>query len=99
MKNIRGRGGEIKIMIKRVKGRSGEYIAYCSSELLGATYSVYFRDGVMGCVAFSEFVDMIKGRYEGAEVRVLVSDKEARFRSKAMLELLSGAGTGNSSRK
>jgi len=53
----------------------------------------------MGCVAFSEFVDMIRGRYEGAEVRVLVSDKEARFRSKAMLELLSGAGTGNSSRK
>ena len=37
-KNIRG----IKIIIKQIESKQGEYIAYYKSELLKATYSVYF---------------------------------------------------------
>ena len=40
MKNIK----DIKIIIKKVEGREGEYIAYYTSDFLDATYSVYFRD-------------------------------------------------------
>ena len=40
MKNIK----DIKIIIKQVEGREGEYIAYYKSDFLDATYSVYFRD-------------------------------------------------------
>ena len=40
MKNVK----DIKIIIKQVEGREGEYIAYYKSDFLDATYSVYFRD-------------------------------------------------------
>ena len=36
----------LKITIKQVENRPGEYIAYYRSEFLNATYLVYFRDNI-----------------------------------------------------
>ena len=42
---------EIKVTIKTVSDREGEYVAYHASEFLNATYSVYFRNTIFGAIA------------------------------------------------
>jgi len=49
--------------------------------------------------AFSGFVEMIRGRYEKPEVKVLVLENEVEFLGKSILELLSGTNTCEISRK
>ena len=41
------------IVIKPVAGRAGEYLAYCRSAYLDATYAVYFKD--ICCVQHMSF--------------------------------------------
>jgi len=90
MKNIR----DIKIVIKHIEGREGEYIAYHKSDFLDATYSVYFRDNIMGFVAFHNFSEMIKSKYADARVEFVTSDEKMHFKSKVLLEVMSSNGAG-----
>jgi hypothetical protein len=90
MKNIKN----IKIIIKQVEGREGEYIAYYKSDFLDATYSVYFRDNMMGFVAFHSFSEMIKGKYGGARIDFEISDEKMQFKSKALLEVMTCSRVG-----
>jgi len=39
------------IVIKPVAGRTGEYLVYCKSGFPDATFSVYFKDTLMGALA------------------------------------------------
>ena len=45
----------IDITIKEIEEEEGKYLAFFKSELLGATYSVYFRDNILGSVALNGF--------------------------------------------
>ncbi len=90
MKNM----SDIKINIKQVEGREGEYIAYYKSDFLDATYSVYFRDNIMGLVAFHNFSEMIKKKYGKAEVDFVISDEKMQFKSKTLLEVMSCSRVG-----
>lgn len=60
MKDIRN----IKIIIKQVENRNGEYLVYYTSDLLNATFSVYFRDNIFGAIALQNFSEMLKSKYE-----------------------------------
>ena len=79
----------LQILIKPVAGRKDEYLAYCRSQFLGATFSVYFKDNLMGALALHAFAEMIRKRYEEDRVRILVSGEEMRIQNDALLELFS----------
>ena len=78
------------VVIKPVAGRKGEYPAYCRSGFLDATFSVYFKDTLMGALALHEFLQMIRRKYEEKEVRTLLSQEEILFKNEALLDVLSG---------
>ena len=84
-KNIRN----IKIIIKEVENRRGEYIAYYRSELLKATYSVYFRDNIFGAIALHDFSEMIKSKYKEEDIEFIISEEKMQFNSKALQEAMS----------
>ncbi len=75
-------------MIKPVAGRTGEYLAYCRSAYLDATYAVYFKDSLMGGLALHSFIGMIESKYEDHAIRVLVSEEELLFKNEALLDVL-----------
>ena len=83
---------DLAIVIKPVAGRKGEYLAYCRSRFLDATFSVYFKDTLMGALALHEFMEMIRRKYEKQEVRTLVSEEEILFKNEALLGVLAGEG-------
>ena len=77
-----------KIVIKPVAGRAGEYLAYCRSVYLDATYAVYFKDSLMGGLALHSFIGMmIEGKYKDHAIRVLVSEEELLFKNEALLNV------------
>ena len=84
-KNIRG----IKIIIKQIESKQGEYIAYYRSELLSATYSVYFRDNIFGAIALHDFSEMIKGKYKKEDIEFIISEEKMLLKSKALQEAMS----------
>ena len=84
-KNMRG----IKIIIKGIENKRGEYIAYYKSELLNATYSVYFRDNIFGAIALHDFSEMIKGKYKKEDIEFIISEEKMQFKSKALQEAMS----------
>jgi len=81
----------VQITIKRIENKEGEYIAYYRSEFLNATYLVYFRDNIFGSVALHEFSEMIKSKYRESEVNFIISDEKVEFKSRALLEAMSGS--------
>ena len=82
----------IKITIKQVENRNGEYIAYYTSDFLGATFSVYFQDSIMGAIALHDFSEMIKGKYEKERIEFDVCEEKIRFKSRDLLEAMTGSG-------
>ena len=84
-KNMTG----IKVIIKEVENKRGEYIAYYKSELLNATYSVYFRDNIFGAIALHDFSEMIKGKYKKEDIEFIISEEKVQFNSKALQEAMS----------
>ena len=81
---------DIQITIKGIAGRKGEYVAYYRSEFLDATFSVCFKDNIMGAIALQNFSEMIKLKYEKEKVEFEVSEEEVRFKSRNLLEVMSG---------
>jgi len=78
----------IRITIKQIENKQGEYIAYYRSELLNATYSVYFRDNIFGAIALHDFSEMIKRKYEKEGIEFIISEEKMQFKSKALLEAM-----------
>ena len=81
------------IVIKPVAGRKGEYLAYCRSAYLDATYAVYFKDSLMGGLALHSFIEMVERKYEDQSIRVLVSEEELLFKNEALLDVLADTQT------
>ena len=80
------------VVIKPVAGRKGEYLAYCKSGFLDATFCCYFKDTLMGALALHEFLEMIRGKYEEKQIRTLLSGEEILFKNQAFLDVLTGGG-------
>jgi len=78
----------IRITIKQIENKQGEYIAYYRSELLNATYSVYFRDNIFGAIALHDFSEMIKRKYEKEDIEFILSEEKMQLKSKALLEAM-----------
>ena len=74
----------IKVIIKEVESRRGEYIAYYRSELLNATYSVYFRDNIFGAITLHDFSEMMKSKYKEDDIEFIISEEKLQFNSKVL---------------
>ena len=84
----------LPVNVQAVAGREGEYLAYFRSEPLDATFSVYFRDSLMGAIALHEFAEMLRGAYGVDGVRLELSDQALVFRSPAVLDVLTSRVSG-----
>ena len=78
----------IRITIKQIENKQGEYIAYYRSDFLNATYSVYFRDNIFGAIALHDFSEMIKRKYEKEDIEFILSEEKMQLKSKALLEAM-----------
>ena len=66
---------------------NGDFVAYYKSDFLTATYSVYFKDTIMGALALNSFYEMLKHKYPG-QIDFCVSEYEHEYKSKALLDVL-----------
>ncbi len=57
-----------------------------------ATFSVYFKDNIMGAIALQNFSEMIKLKYEKEKVEFNVSGEDMLFKSRNLLEVICGSG-------
>jgi hypothetical protein len=78
----------IEIIIQPVKSMQGDFIAYYKSDMLKATYSVYFKDTIMGALALNAFYEMLKTRYPG-QIDFCVEEHALEFKNQALLDVLS----------
>jgi hypothetical protein len=78
----------IEIIIQPVKNMERDFIAYYRSAMLSCTYSVYFKDTIMGALALNSFFDMLKSKYPG-QIDFRVEDCELQFKNQALLDILS----------
>ncbi len=84
----------IKIIIKSVENRPGEYLAYYKSDLMQATFSVYINDSIFGALALYRFAEMIRKtygkNYKTDRVDFVFSDNLMHFENKAVLDVVAG---------
>jgi hypothetical protein len=78
----------IEIIIQPVKDMTGDFIAYYKSEMLSCTYSVYFKDTIMGALALNAFYEMLKQNHPG-QIDFCVEEYELQFKNQALLDILS----------
>jgi len=78
------------ITIQAIEHKKNDYIAYFKSDFLQATFSVCFKDNIVGAVALNNFADMIKKKFSGDDIDFYILDEKLSFRSKALLDTLTG---------
>ena len=81
------RPGKIEIIIRPVKHMQGDFIAYYKSDMMCATFSVYFKDTIMGAIALNSFFQMLKHKYP-VEIDFLVTEEKLQFKNQALLDVL-----------
>ena len=88
MNNTKTRIKNLEITIRPVKNMQRDFIAYYKSEMHSATFSVYFKDTIMGALALNSFFEMLKHKYQ-KRIEFIVSDVELEFKNKMLLDILS----------
>jgi len=88
MNNTKSRLKKLDITIRPVKNMERDFVAYYKSDMLKATYSVYFKDTIMGALALNAFYEMLKHKYE-QEIEFTVSEHELQFKNQALLDIMS----------
>ena len=78
----------IEIIIQPVKDMKGDFIAFYKSHMLNATYSVYFKDTIMGALALNAFYEMLQHTYHG-QIDFCVEEHALQFKNQALLDVLS----------
>jgi hypothetical protein len=78
----------VEIIIQPVKHMQGDFIAFYKSDMLSCTFSVYFKDTIMGALALNSFYEMLAHTYPG-KIDFCVENYEREFKNKALLDVLS----------
>ena len=78
----------IKITIKQIEGRDGEYLAYCKNEFLKATFALYFTDSIYGSASLVDFSEMLKHKYDEEKVTFEISNEKITFQNPELLDLM-----------
>jgi hypothetical protein len=82
----------IRITVRPVADREGEYIAHYASEFLQADFCVYIKDSIFGALALQAFAEMIRKafgkNYRSQEIDFEVSQEAAVFTNKALVAVV-----------
>ena len=65
---------QINAIIRSIENKDNEYIAYCRSEMLSASFFCYFKDNLFGSLALNGFSQMLQFKYEG-KVNFIIEEK------------------------
>lgn len=82
------RKSELQVYIKPVEKQEGEFLAFYQSEIMQATFFIYFKDNIMGSIALNTFMEMLRMKYE-SNVNLCLLNEKAKFQSKAMIDIVS----------
>jgi hypothetical protein len=82
----------IEIIIRPVANIQNDFVAYYKSDMFKATYSVYFKDTIMGALALNTFYEMLKNKYQ-KNIEFIVSDAKLQFKNQALLDVMSSTET------
>ena len=86
------RDRNIRITIRPVADREGEYLAHYASEFPQADFCVYVKDSIFGALALQAFSEMIRKafgkHYRSSEIDFDLSRDPASFRSRALLDVV-----------
>ena len=82
----------IRITIRPVADREGEYLAHYASEFLKADFCVYVQDSIFGALALQAFSEMIRKafgkHYRSGEIDFDLSEAPVSFRSRALSDIV-----------
>jgi hypothetical protein len=78
----------IRVFIKPVENREGDFLAFFQSDVLQATFFTYFKDNIMGAIALNTFTCMLEKKYN-MDVHLQLLDEKAIFHNKALLDIVS----------
>ena len=78
----------IEITVQEIAQKKNQYVAYYQSNFYSATFSVVFGDSILGSVALASFADMIRKKYDPADVNFTISGEKLEFKNQALLDLL-----------
>ena len=51
------------VYLKPVEKKDGDFLAIYLSDILAATFFLYFKDNIMGFVALNSFMEMLRQKY------------------------------------
>ena len=74
-----------KIIIRKIENRQNDFIAYFKNPVLKSTYFVCFKDSIMGAVALTDFLQMLKTRYENESFNFEISEQNVSFKNEHLL--------------
>jgi len=85
----------IRISVRPLEGREGEYVACYASEFLQAQFCVTVKDSIFGALALEAFAEMVRKsfgkHYRSSEIDFEVSPQAAPLHSRPLLDVLEHA--------
>lgn len=78
------------ITIRPIENREHHFFASFKDEFLNCVYSVTFSDSITGALAVNRFFLMIDTLYKGRNTHLQLSSRKVTFKSKAILDALTG---------
>lgn len=77
----------LQVFLKPVEKQDGEFLAFYQSDILAATFFLYFKDNIMGSLALNSFMEMLRRKYN-SDVDLCLLKEPAKFQSQAMLDIV-----------
>jgi len=85
----------IRISVRPLEGREGEYVACYASEFLQAEFCVTVKDSIFGALALEAFAEMVRKsfgkHYRSSEIDFEVSPQAAPLHSRPLLDVMEHA--------
>jgi len=80
-----------KIIIRKIENRQNDFLAYFKNPVLQSTYFVCFKDSIMGAAALTDFLQMLKARYENESFSFEISEQNVIFKNEHLLNQITNS--------
>lgn len=77
----------LQVFLKPVEKQEGEFLAFYQSDILAATFFLYFKDNIMGSVALNSFMEMLRRKYN-SDIDLCLLKEKVKFQSQAMIDIV-----------
>ena len=77
-----------KIIINPIDKTNRDYIASYDNDFLKATFFVQFKDNIFGAVGLHYFFEMIKAKFGGNNLEMVISNEKTQFKNQLLQEVI-----------